>query len=457
MPGPLFTTNPSEFTRLEGVYIFEQDPPGFISGVFLGVVAVAGETTRGPVDVPVLTEPTEFESIFGPGDSQVRRFLMNKPFGQIVVVRAAAAAAAAAEKDFETFINVAASSPGAWGNDLTVAIEDATDGNANHFNLVVSYQGEVTTYEDLDVTAGNNNLASKLGNSISNLIVVTKLADGRPTNAAAAALDDTAGSDGTIADTDYTGAGRAIEQASAYRGAGIVAVAELANATINAKMLAEAAASSDRMFLIWNGSHTADVTAVVADVANYRSDRIVYAYNSPKTFDFQNGVEITTPPHAWLASVMSQTDVDINPGEESTKRFTAGMSGLSFEALSRNNYVSLREAGIAAFEKDVDGGFLLVSAVTTDLTSGKTQITRRRSADFLQLSAASRLRYFIKKKNTQQNRAQMAAELIAFSDQLRNQGRIVEDFEVDNTYRVYPVASASHRAHLAPGIENRNR
>ena len=47
---PTFTTNDSEFTRLEGLYVSERNPPAVISGVFLGNVGMAFEAVRGPVD-----------------------------------------------------------------------------------------------------------------------------------------------------------------------------------------------------------------------------------------------------------------------------------------------------------------------------------------------------------------------------------------------------------------------
>lgn len=568
MPAPLFTTNPGEFTRLEQVYVNEKTPPGFIRGEFLGVVGVAGETLRGPVDTPVeITSESRFVEVFGHRAlhnsaatiNQIRTFLMNKPFGRVVVVRAAAAAAAVAEKDFSDtdsvnltttadlggafnasggpngkgqitgapasidsvvtvagnrilvkdqtngeengiyivdattttlnrasdfdddvevvsnyvvdvlagtvhaadrfrlttadpivvnttvqawtadgtgasvpVVNIAATSPGVWGTDLTVNIEAATDGDSTHWDLVVNYRGETTRYPNLDTTTGNNNLVEVLGTDLANLVVVTKLADGRPNMAYTNALDDTTGSDGTIADSDYTDTDRAIEQVARYKGVAMAAVAEASSSAVKAKMLLEAQASSDRLFLIWNGNHAETLANVIADAANYRSDRIVYVHNSTFTNDFEVNSEIQVPPHSWVASIMSQTDVDVHVGEESTKQHSAGIIRLQSENLSREDYISLREAGIASWEKDISGGFLIVSGRTTDLTPGREEITRRRMADFLQLSAANRLRFFVKKKNIVQNRAQMAAELIAFSQGLQNNNRVIEAFEVDN-------------------------
>jgi hypothetical protein len=121
--------------------------------------------------------------------------------------------------------------------------------------------------------------------------------------------------------------------------------------------------------------------------------------------------------------------VDIHPGGQTTVPQTAGVSSVTNEALTRADLVLLRETGICTLEK-LSGQFLFRSGVTTSLVSGKTEITRRRMADFLQLSAADRLKYYVKSKNTLEVRAQITGELVAFSQSLRDQSRVVEEFEV---------------------------
>ena len=265
MPAPLFTTNPAEFTRLEGLYVYETTPPGFIRGVSLGTAAVFGRCVRGPVDTPLeITSESRFLEVFGGRDygaggtliGHIWRDLLNKPFGKLIVCRAADADATTTSFTHETaadgagtaVLKIEASSPGAWSNGLVYwQVVDATDGNANHFNLMVKYLGKTTTYENLSIYSTDDNLLETLGDDEGNVVVLTKVAAGRPINSASvtetefAAVRDSdgwvplglitgwtavAGSDGTIAAADYTGTNRALDQVKAYRGVGIVWCAE---------------------------------------------------------------------------------------------------------------------------------------------------------------------------------------------------------------------------------------
>jgi len=494
-PAPLFTSNPSEYQRLEGLYITETNPPGFIRGVSLGTGAVMGPCVRGPVDTPVeITSESRFLEVFGGRDygaggaliGKVWRDLLNKPFGKLIVVRAALSTDATAsfnEEDTDggagtEVIKIEAANPGIWGNDVYFRIEAATNGDANYFNLRLRYLGQTVTYENLTVYQSADNLEEVIGDDLGNWVTVTKLqaapSGTRPLNtdshtgAYLAALDtgaiggwmalgttvasftSVAGTTGTVLGADYTGTGRALDQVKSYSGVGFVWCADddaTAVPLVNTAMNTAAAASSDRLFLLWTGDYSdtySDAVTYFDSVDAGTNDRLVKCFNPPYTLDTEVATQIQTPPTSWMAAILSQTDVDIHPGEEATKSYTAGISSLTYEGLTRENYVTLREAGICALEKDE--GFLFVSGVVSDLTAGKTEITRRRSADFLQISASSRLKYYVKKKNTVENRRLMGGELIKFSQLLKNQKRVVEDYEVDQ-------ASQNTDAQRAQGLE----
>lgn len=444
-----FTSNPAEWRRLPGVYIDDRDPPGFIRGVDLSTIGMFGKAAKGPTTLQSITSYARFVEIYGEGYlngvlvGEMWKALQNKSTGALVCKRVVAAAAVAATVNLDdtagvggtNVLKVDANFKGIEGNNVTVSIEAATSGVATSFNLRAALHGKEQLWKNISINSTDNNIADVMGDDLSNFIVATKLANGRPHNQAATAL--VSGADGSLAASDYVAA---LAEMAAYQGVDIVLCPESleatvtagAQATLNAAIVARAAEVVDRIFLTWSGklgdSVANEVTAVGAQITT-RSDRVWWCFNVARTLDPVTATLIDTAPHVWLASILTQVDVDIHPGAVETQKLLAGVVSLYNESLSRGDLISLREAGISTLEK-LRSGFQFRDVVTTDLTPGKTEGVRRREADFLQLSASDRLRYFVKAKNIVERRAQMVGELVAFSDDLRGQGRIIEDYEV---------------------------
>ncbi len=473
----IFTTDPSKFTKLEALYVVERDPPGFIEGRDLSRVLFFGKTLRGPLSTQLITSKARFLEVYGGRDllggsgaiaNEVWRALLNKKFGAIYVRRVAAAAAATSSFNAETALDgtgtevlkIAATSPGLWGTYVKWKISDATDGDVNKFNLTVRYLGEEVIYENLDVSSTNDNLSVVIGDDIANWVVCTKLAAGRPANSLSitqvdfVAARDTSGfvflkdiggsytgvdgADGTLAASDYTGV---LSEVTAVQGPSVVVCPESledvvtagAQATLNTAIVAKALTVSDRIFLVWSGKYTQtaaqEITLLDAQITT-KTDRIVWCYNAAKTIDPEMAVKVDQGPHVWMASILSQTDVDIHPGSAQASQFLAGISELRFEGIENADLELLRAAGISTLERLPDR-FQFRSGVVTLKTSGKTEITRRRMTDFIQLSASDRLRNFVKDKGTTENRAQINAELTTFLQELKDARRIVEDYQID--------------------------
>lgn len=462
-----FTTNPAEFSRLPGLYVSERLPAGFIRGINLGTVGLATKCVRGPLDPQVITSSGRFTEIYGERDygsggsviGEGWLALLNKPFGTLVIRRVAAADAVKASFTMETdadgssgsaVLRIDASSVGVWGNSVKFKIEDATDGDADHFNITIDYLGQRVLYENCAIDAANvDNLAAKVGADPARFVDLVKLANGRPDNTAGVAEADSedfvtlgtaatgftvvAGSEGTLAVTDYNAG---MNDIAVYPNVGICLVPEAVTgsaATYHSNLVTLAASVSDRLFLTWAQAHGQSVSTEVAQVAaqiTTRSDRIVWCYNSPYTIDPKTSAEVRVAPHVWLASILSQIDVDVHAGSFETVALLAGITKVTNNALTRPDLIALQEAGICQLERVADG-FQFRSVVTTDLTDGKTELARRRAADFLQLSASTRLRYYVKRKNTATNRILAAGELAAFSDELRAAERVVEEYEID--------------------------
>lgn len=437
---PFFTSNDSDINQLEGLYIKERNPPAVISGANLSKVCIVGETIRGPVNraVDVGSEGRLVE-VFGGRDqgsggaitNKVWLAMLNKPFGTVTVVRTAAAGAGLGTHTFSdvtptAIIRVDASSVGLWSTGVTVDIVvPSSDGVSGRFDLVAHYLGKAYTYANLDVSAtGVDNTLQVIGDDESNVVVVTKLANGTPLAATGTAL--TGGTEGSIADSDYTAT--ALGVAAAAEKCGVV-MATRQTTAVKAALFTLSATVNDRLFLMSAAAETTSESSAITDAASYRSDRVVYCFNHPYTQDPTTATNVLTNPCEWMASILSQTDVDIHPGEEDSKQFTQGISKLYHEEYLRADYKAFKAAGIACLEKD--GGFAFVSGVTTSLTSGKTEITRRRSADFLQLSVASELKYSPKKKNTTTRRKSNAGIVTAFLGDLQGAERVVERYSVD--------------------------
>lgn len=443
-----FTTNPSDFNQLEGLYISERNPPGFISGVDLSALGIAGETIRGPLDVTEITSVSRFVEVYGGRDygaggalvNKIWKALLNKPVGKLYIKRVVDTASAVAGSLSLTtsaatgIIDVTATSVGAWSlaanNGPVVSCLASSDGDTNHFNLAVTYLGERTLYKDLDAsgTKTTEDLNAQIGDDIANVISITLAANGVPEYNTSGNL--TGGADGTVASSHYTAA---ITDLANAEGPRIVMAAESSfQSNVTGQMVTEAASASDRVFVTWAGTHGQDASTEAAQVTTdvtTRSDRIIWTVNGPYTVDPETGNQIQSAPDAWMCSILTQNDVDIDPGALQTVAQTAGVKKLTTATWSRADLITLKDAGACVLEK-LPEGFVFRSAVTTSLESGKEYITRRRSADFLQLSAAGRLRTYVKRKNTVTARANMVAELTAFSRQLQRSERIIESFGI---------------------------
>lgn len=462
MPAPYFTTNDSDFSQLEGVYIKETNPPATVVETSLNTVGVFGVTLKGPSTPVLIGSEARFIDVFGGGYlagvniNKVWTSILNKGFSSLYVCRVAAAAAVKASFTCETAtagggtanLRIDASSVGTWGNYLAFRVSAATNAVSSSFNLQIkdTITGKIWLYENIDIVVGNN-ISTVIGTDYARPVDLTKLAATRPVNSTAstdgadadgytllgatvAAFTSVAGTDGSVADSDYFGSGKPLDLLATLKGVAVVYCAEYETAPLKAATKVYAAASSDRMFIIGAASEASSVATAVSDAATYRSDRIIYAYNHVYTIDPVTAAEVLVRPESWMACILANTDVDIHPGEEDTKRFLAGITRLYQPSLTRADYISLKAAGVCAFEIDL-GSPVFVSGVVTDLTPGKTEISRRRMADFLQLSAAYTLRFHVKKKNTASRRTAIAGTLKGWLSGLKRAERVVEDFNID--------------------------
>lgn len=480
----IFSTNPADYARLEALYIAERGPTGFIRGADLSTTGLAGRCVRGPDDPQTITNVGTFLDIYGARDQgsggtligEVWKALLNKAFGTLVVQRVRASDSVKASFTLETatggagtaVLRIDASSHGGWGNLVGHSVSAATDGVSTHFNLTLKYLGKSVVLQNLDISAtGNDNTASVVGSDPARLVDLVKLADGRPNNTVAstdgadtlgfillgqtvASFTSVAGADGTLVVGDYN---TAVNTLAVFPGISVVLVPEAvagSAATFHSNLVTLASTVSDRVFLTWSQAHGQSVATEITQVGTQittRSDRIVWAYNSPYTIDPQTSQEVQTAPHVWLASILSQVDVDIHAGSFQTVALLAGITRTTNTSLSIGDLRALKAAGISTLERVTDG-FQFRSVVVTLLTPLKTELARRRMADFLQLGAGVRLRTYVKGKNTPEERALMGGELTAFSVGLKAIPRVVESFSVDQVSVNTPSQRAQGEEHV---------
>lgn len=459
-----FTTNPSDFSKLEGLYVAERGPTGFIRGADLSTTGLAAACVRGPSTPQTITSPGRFLDIydgrdFGSGGAivgQAWAALLNKQFGTLVIRRVIAANAVVASFTLETatggagtpVLRVDASSAGAWGNLVGVSTVAASDGIGTHFDLITQYKGKQIRYPNLNInTALDDNTAIVVGSDVARYVTLTKLANGRPVNSTAstdgadangfillgqtgiAGFTGVAGSDGALAVGDYNSG---VNDLAGVPGISVVMVPEIvagSAATFHSNLVTLTTTVADRIFLTWAQVHGQSVATEITQIGTQittRSDRIVWCYNSAFTIDPTTSLEIQQGPHVWMGSILSQVDVDIHAGSSQTKMLLAGITRVTNTTLTRLDLISLKNAGISTLEMN-RGGFQFRSALTTSLAPGRTELARRRMADFLQLSASDRLASYVKGKNTPEERTGMAAELTAFSKQLMRSKRVIAD------------------------------
>lgn len=462
MSDVFFSSNPGDWTKLEGLYINEVPPPAFIQGADLSAVGLVGKCVRGRVDKPVYcASPTRFVEVFGGRDivdtgvleGEIWKALQGNAFGGIYVRRVAAVGAISANNSAHasaTTLSVVANGPGTWGNGVTFSVEAASGGVTSSFDLRVKWRGREWLYRDLSINGTDNNLLTVIGDDDANPVIVSKTAAGRPVNVTDAPM--TLGAQGTIAVTDYT---TGLTDMAGSRAAYAVLIPEsleesvgaAAQATINGTVQTLANASNTKLFLTWSGKQAntkaQETTAINAQITT-RSDRIVYCTNAVQITDPVTGAKIWQGAHVKAASIISQTDINVHLGVADNEKFLANAVGAQFESFDDAGVElkAFRDAGISALERRDAGPLGFHSAITTNKKSGRTEIARRRSVDFLIASASVRLKDFVRREDIEIQLPKIASELSAFSEDLKDGGRVVKSYVIDTTTGNSPTLMA---------------
>lgn len=391
-----------------GVNILEQTPPGQIGGVKSNVVGVVADLPWGPVnEVTRITTAAELFGSFCPSvfdalnDYTALRAFLNKTFvGGLRLVRIAATGADTADSGEVTAgtgtILIPAKYPGALGNDISYQFTAASDADADKRDLVITIG---TRYSQ---RYKNLTLATLVAVDDPYLGTITDTsASAMPTAGAATAL--TGGADGTAVAGDYVGSSSsAVGIRKFYSESvdiGVLFVAECPDAlkaTVNAGLEAYAT-DTDKGVVVLCTPSAVTAAATITDADDFRDDRIKYVWPRVETTNFYDPdlATVTVDGNAFAAAAIAGVDPEISPGGAPGAPFLVGITGLEDEDISRATYDDLNDAGVAPFQITRSLGPIIRKGVTTSLTSGLTQIYRRRMTDFITLSIADRAEHFV--------------------------------------------------------------
>lgn len=417
------STNPLDFSAVDGIIIDESAPPASIQGVGSNTVIMLGAFERGPATLQQVSSVGDLQAEYGKNTSYSGyQALRNKKFSLLKLIRVVAASGSAvATKNFQhsstTILTISAlQGAGLYGNGITVAISTGSISGKKYVVTDTSPNAVLPqeTYDNVavaSITPSTNPFVN------SNLISVAVISSANePDNCSATAL--ASGADGTIADSDYV---TAMGLAAVER-AGNVLLCDYYSATVNAGLKAHSILTQDKMVIVC-GPQSQAASAAATDAASYRDTdgRIIYAY--PWVQTSLDSVNVMQLPASWYASVLSQTSPNIDPADADNVQFLLNANDLAYH-LARADYISLAAAGVSAFEIDNDlGGVKIKSGVVTQLAdSSKILVSRRRMADYLTNSAALFLKLYQNGPNSRKKRDAVKGAVLQFVKQLQAPG-----------------------------------
>lgn len=315
-----------------------------IEGVGTSTAAFVGHAEKGPVGeaVPV-NNFSEFQKKFGGYiDNGFLAFAVKAFFDEggtsCYVVRTChyTGSTPAAVASFKVIkapstgtpdsIKVSAHSPGAWGNDIAVAI---THGTGDTFNLEVSYKGKgVENYTGLVVDKTSNDHVETKVNGVSSYIRVVDLtsnlsaADARPAVTTSAQGVLTGGADGlgSLTASDYTGdesLGSGLHAFDKIDGINIVAIPDALERAVHIGGMTYCENRGDCFYV----ADSQEAIETADNVLNYKLSQGDYAGGnainskygalySPwiSVLDPRTGGTIDIPPSGAVAGLYARTD-----------------------------------------------------------------------------------------------------------------------------------------------------
>jgi phage tail sheath protein FI len=427
----VFVSSKSSVSR-HGVFAIAKTPPAIIAAIGTGVACIVAQFPWGPdgADEGVVTPAdaaTRALQIAPPGmvrtgDGYLSTIQKGFPTLKYVRVLGTTAAKASASllDGVTACLTVTLKYKGAAGNSVDCVVADATDGDANHFNLTVRVTSASGTTEDIFENLNYSGTGDDSDPDLSALILVgalTKAAAGRPDNGTTSC---TGGLDGTVTAADYTGtAGTGNKGIAACEGDKSIRVVftddagDALRAAVNAGLRSHAILMGDRIVIV-NGDSGNTLAEAQTDVANYRSTRVVYVDPWVYTYDDTDGSERLVSPSSFAAAVITQVSPSTSPAwkDQEVGDMLAGVVRL--ESSRGDGAGANTKLGIMTMIQEEGGGFRYEAGKLTTLQAGQTNITRTRMGDYIAVSFVRSARSFVDAPNLAFNQGLLTGALDQF-------------------------------------------
>ncbi len=312
-----------------GVYVEETlNPIAPVVGADAdSVAAFIGTAAKGPIVPTLVTSWTQYTSLYGSwGDDNtlataVYLFFTNGG-SRAYVTRVVDSGALSATRTFSdrgvtpsNTLTLTASSPGSWGNDVVVTIQDST--LDDHFDLIVYYGGVtagniVERFTDLNMTATSARYAITVINGSSNYVRATdagSLSTGGTRNPAVASLQPLAsGADGDpLTESDLV---NAVSQLDVITSSLLLNIPGVTGTTAVNSLISYAEGRDD-VFVVIDG---VDDTAAnqISRAATYSASSLAAVYypnlTIPNPLSSAPGATVTAPSGAAVIGQIVTTD-----------------------------------------------------------------------------------------------------------------------------------------------------
>lgn len=295
------------------------------------VLAMVGLAERGPLNTATrVSSLEEYARTFGTYYTgaqmtlAIRQFFLNGG-RQAVIVRVLGAGSATSSVDLAdsvpaTTLTLDASSPGAWGDTLTVSIEAASSGVATEFNLILKKDSVVVErFPNLTMDSTADNYAVDVLNNdptASLYVVATGVLTTRPVNVADAAL--ATGSDGAaVADSTFDGsvADTGLDVLDPVQGITLLAIPDRATTTVHLAMITFCEVTREgAVWAVLDPPASQSPSGIVTHIQSLTGSEHFGLYwprvkvPNPSTAIFGSDTLLTVPPSGSIAGMIARND-----------------------------------------------------------------------------------------------------------------------------------------------------